>query len=245
MSSHVKLNNLNKYMLTSKKLSLLVKKAPIRIIHNKKRYTHKSSKKYFIPNYDDKLFWIFYVLVNGRETYELITSNFYQVQQEEKMKYMKKILESKQILKQHNFKKIKESCDDLINCKELSIRLFHMLCVVYNIPFLYIKGNICYEFKLDDNNEDPIETNVIHYINDIYCYEKVENIEIIENIKTIKQIVNDYERPLKSLGSYKIEDLHVFATKFNISLINGIKKRTKKELYEILYEIFYGKEEEL
>jgi len=240
MSNNVKLTNLNKYMLTSKKLSLLVNKCPVRIIQNKKRYIHKSSKKYFISNYDDKLFWILYVLLNGRENYELVTSNFYQVQQEEKIKWMKKIFENKQILKQHNFKKIKESGDDLINCKELTIRIFHMLCVVYNIPFLYIKGNICYEFKLDDNTEVDAETNIIHFINDIYCYENVENNEIIENIKTIKQIVSDYEKPLKSLGSYKMEDLRIFATKFNISLMNGMKKRTKKEVYDILYEIFYG-----
>ena len=244
MSSNVKLNNLNKYMLTSKKLSLLVNKCPVRIIQNKKRYIHKSSKKYFIPNYDDKLFWIFYVLLNGHEKYQLVTSNFYQVQQEEKMKWMTKIFENKQILKQHNFKKIKESCDDLINFKELTIRLFHMLCVVYNIPFLYIKGNICYEFKLDDNTDidNDNETNIVHFINDIYCFEKVENNEIIENIIKIKQLVSDYEKPLKSLGSYKMEDLHIFATKFNISLMNGTKKRTKKELYDILYEIFYGEE---
>ena len=124
--------NLN-YMLTSKKLSLLVKKKEINISRNKKDYIHKSNKRHFISGYDDKLFWIFYILENGFEKYELIGSNHYQIERDTKFKLIEKIKEKKQILKEHKFKKIKEMCDDLINLKEITIKIFHALCIIHNI----------------------------------------------------------------------------------------------------------------
>ena len=230
--------NLN-YMLTSKKLSLLVKKKEINVSRNKKEYIHKSNKRHFISGYDDKLFWIFYILENGFEKYELIGSNHYQIERDAKFKLIDKIKEKKQILKEHKFKKIKEMCDDLINLKEITIKIFHALCIIHNISFIYIENNIFYEYKTETNE---LPENLIFKINEIFGYEKNCNIDIINNYKEVKMETSDYEKPLKSSNTYKMDDIALMAKKFNINMLDGNKKKTKNDLYNELYRLIYNEE---
>ena len=228
--------NLN-CMLTSKKLSLLVKKKVLNVSKNKKNYIYKSNKRHFIPGYHDKLFWIFYILVNGFENYELIGSNYYQVERDVKFKLMDKIKEKKAILKEHKFKKIKEMCDDLINLKEITMKIFHALCIVHNVSFIYVEKNIFFEYKTESNE---LPNNIIFQINNIFGYENNPNVDVINNYKEVKLETNDYERPLKSSNTYKMEDLLSLARKFNLDIFNENKKKTKNELYNELHRLIYN-----
>lgn len=230
--------NLN-YMLTSKKLSLLVNKKPIDMSKNKKKYIHKSNKRYFIPSYNDKLFWIFYILVNGFENYELIGSNYYQVERDTKFELMNKIKENKQILKENKFKKIKEMSDDLINLKEITIKIFHALCIIHNLSFIYIEKHIYFEYKTE-TNEMP--SNLIFKTNDIYGYEDNFNVDVINNYKEVKLETDDYGKALKSSNTYKMEDVLLLAKKFNLDLFIDNKKKTKNDLYNELYRLIYNEE---
>ena len=53
---------------------------------------------------------------------------------------------------------------------------------------------------------------------------------------------NDYEKPLKSSNTYKMDDILLMAKKFNINLLDGNKKKTKNDLYNDLYRLIYNEE---
>tara|TARA_B110000967_G_C18465572_1_gene354783 strand:- start:277 stop:564 length:288 start_codon:yes stop_codon:yes gene_type:complete len=63
----------------------------------------------------------------------------------------------------------------------------------------------------------------------------VENIskERIKNILTNYYEIIDYTKKIKSVSSYKLDELKAIAEKFNITIVDNIgNKKTKKKLYE-------------
>ena len=163
-----------------------------------------------------------------------------------KIKLVESINDYKLILKNNKFK-INKIIDDLTNNKNISINTFSALCICKNISILLYKDNKTYTIinKKNVNNKYIFDAYIqLVYNNSSFCsnnykifQEELSNKEL-ENILNNFFYIENIEKPLKSLSSYKIQDLIDIANKLNINIYNDLAKRkTKTILYSEIIKI--------
>ena len=189
-----------------------------------KRYSER--EEYYTPYSNDKLFWCFYKIVNelwdGRENFKL--------EKDFKIQCIEKLRANKNDIKPY---KITLSFieSDLLNENKISLKTLTALCILYKINLIYTINNKYYEINNDSldrkeptflisniNGKDSlllIEKDLDYYRNNFYC---------IENIN----------KPLKSISSYTVKELHVIAKKLQINF----EVKNKNELYQLISEKF-------
>lgn len=244
--NHV-LSNLQDYMFTSKNLNFYTK----HIFNDKQMNSEKENNKrkesshvnkkiinnnIYQPKQKDSLFWCFYIMKYGYSKYEMEVGNqHFTIEKQEKYKYVDVLREKKDILKIYSIKPLSELEDNLTNSDIISIKTFLALCIIENINVLLIDRRKYYELIVNDNpqiniivrNRDTKE----HYIDLENTQEKITNYR--ENYYKM----SSFEDKLKAITSYKLENLHEICKQLNINTINNDdnkKKRTKKELYELI-----------
>ena len=88
-------------------------------------------------------------------------------------------------------------------------------------------------------NDDKI--HIIHRLDNYskYGYEGIEQFKI-ELYRSTLFKVDDVEKPIKSISSYKVSELVEFCNKLGIEIINKDtnKNKSKKDLYESLIQYF-------
>lgn len=241
------INNLNKYSLTTNNINIITKK------YNscndetkkttKKSYGNLEKKKikpsiYFIKE-TDKLFWIFYILLNDYDEYQQIKNIF---KEEMKLKYkcINYIQENQEKFKdkiRKNKLKINDAITDLGNQKRITMDTFKILCIFYCIN-ISIKKNKLIEYYYNKTQEEDIhkDTEIIFYLLNEYHDLFTDNITL-NTIQREYITVKSLNKPLKSITYYKLDDLQRFAEKLDInSFING-KKKKKKELYQEIHSV--------
>jgi hypothetical protein len=244
--NHV-LNKLQDYMLTGKVLartfyqqpvkidsgSILVKNDAPKIIPQKKEFD-----RFFYPKEKDQLYWCFFIIHNGFEKYEYPGTTSFVSEKEEKFKLIEHMRNNKQQLKTKKIKNIKEDIEDeLANKQIIGMKTFVALCVVHNINIMYIHKRKCFEIIFDDQ----MPTHVVHCVNNKdssacnYCYEQNVTKEQIEKYKNEYFNWESFDKPLKAMSSYKLDELLELAKRLCLSE-NGtdLSKKTKKDLYEML-----------
>ena len=77
----------------------ITKISAVNIEHKK-----KENNRYIVPKEKDKLFWCFYILHNGIEDYNMISSHF-AVEKKFKLEFVNTIRENKALLKFYNLKR--------------------------------------------------------------------------------------------------------------------------------------------
>jgi len=214
-------------------------------------YTKKLSK-YNEPfkinnhkNFVDKLFWVFYKIVNNLNDIDLEHINSFKIMKEFKINSVEKLKHQKNVLK--NFKIQKGLVeDDLTNNERISLKTFYALCVLHLVNILLIRDNNTYCILSTNNDEKVI--NLQNYkllkISNVKMSSGFNNfdIELINNSMTeedLQKILKSYynieniEKPLKAFSNYKLDDLVNIAEKLSISIYNdNTKKKKKQELYE-------------
>ena len=193
------------------------------------------------PKQKDSLFWCFYILKNGYSNYEMeINNQYFVVEKNEKFKYISLIRQNKDILKIHKIKPLTELEDDLANKTNISIKTFFALCILENINILLVDKRKIHELLcVNIDNEHPI--NIIHKNgNQDFSIELDTTNEMIQNYRETYYKVNNFETELKSIGSYKLDELIELCNKLNINIEEyrnknkDKKKLTKKDIYELL-----------
>tara|TARA_B110000285_G_scaffold12811_1_gene12729 strand:+ start:4507 stop:5250 length:744 start_codon:yes stop_codon:yes gene_type:complete len=230
--------SLEPFMLTNKRLALCVKANMSDNQIKKAKPKENMEKKHpsmFVPSQEDKLFWIFYVMTKGFDDYNLHQyTNQFTEEKKIKFKYIDKIREKKALIKSHKIQKIYECESDLINEKAITMKTFHVLCIIENIPFVYFTKNSYYEFIPSANVQTP---NIIHKIKDYFAYE-INKAELIPMYKSPRYNIANYDKPIKAISSFKGDELLEIAKFFNINShdVNG-KKKTKQILYQEIYDV--------
>jgi hypothetical protein len=219
--------------------------------HIQINYTKKLSK-YNEPfkinnhkNFIDKLFWIFYKIINNLNDTDLEHINSFKVMKEFKINSVEKLKNQKNIVK--NFKiQIGLVDDDLTNNEKISFKTFHALCVLYLVNIIMIRDNNTYCVLCTNNDEKVI--NLQNYkllkISNVKMSPGFNNfdIELANNSITeeeLQKILHSYynieniDKPLKAFSNYKLHDLVIIAEKLNINICDEhSKKKKKQELYE-------------
>ena len=186
-------------------------------------------------NFQDKLFWLFYKLINNFQDSDLETLNSFTIMKDFKFGVVEKLRSQKNTLK--NFKISKTYVeDDLTNNEKISFKTFHALCILYLINVIILRSNNSY-CVLCCNNDEKVY-NLQNYKVLQLSNEKMSaqfnnfDVELLNYLVSYFHIEN-IEKPLKAFSSYKLDDLTKIAEQLQISIYdeNG-KKRKKQDLYE-------------
>jgi hypothetical protein len=196
-------------------------------------------------NFADKLFWIFYKMINNFSDSDLEHINSFKIMKEFKINCVEKLKNQKNILKDFKIQKSTVE-DDLTNNEKISFKTFHGLCVLYLVNVILIRDNNTYCVLCTNNDEKVI--NLQNYkllkITNVKMSSEFNNfdIELVNNNTTeeeLQKILKSYyaieniEKPLKAFSSYKLDDLVSMAEKLNINIYDETtKKKKKQELYE-------------
>ena len=214
------------------------------------KYTKKFSK-YYEPNkinnsknFADKLFWVFYKILNNFDDSDLENINSFKTIKDFKIASVEKLRLQKNILKEFKIQKMVVE-DDLTNNEKISFKTFHALCVLYLINVIVVRDNNTYCVLCTNNDEKTL--NLKNYkliqISNVKLSETFNNfdVELVNNIneEQLQTLLKNYynieniEKPLKAFSSYCLNDLTTISSKLNINIYDEHgKKKKKQDLYE-------------
>lgn len=198
----------------------------------------QKNAKPFVPFQKDKLFWCFYIILNGYEEYEMIRTNSFSVEKQLKIKTVEKLKSIKDQLKELKLKRT-ELEDELVNKQMITKKGLCALCLVHNVSVTYVYGRKYCEIT-------PIEQAVKQGI--IMQNEKKEDAlkwtsnEMTTNADFLTQIRADYwlieniQKPLNAPSAYTLGELQEIANKLQIATHVQVNEKMKAKVKTALYE---------
>jgi len=224
----------------------------------------ESKDKIYKPFKKDSLFWCFFILKHGFSKYEMEVGNqHFSIEKQEKFKYIDELRKTcnKDLLKMHKIKPLSLLEDDLANQERISIKTFFALCIVEKINVMLIDKRKVYEILItDDPKIHVIHRNSVSYEHHI---ELDVSIDAINVYRETYYKMSTFDVSLKSMASYKVEELLDLCNKLDIVLDQsfkegkegkeekegkegkeekeekkGKKKLGKKDIYELLVQHF-------
>ena len=252
----ISLNNINYDNIinisNNKKITNIKPKISKNLLYpNYNKLESKYNEKYINKRKSlDNLFWLFYKIVKNLQESDLYYLNTFVVFNDFKNEMIDKIRNNKNILKKYKLK-INFLEDDILNNKTISLYTLSSLCILYDKHLLLMKDNNTYSFfsredvsyenlkELNDEN-NLIIVKLLYSSNssNSNSFTIEDEIKLLNN--EIEDILNKYyyidnlEKPLKGLSSYKSDELYEIANKLNIQLYCSIsaKKKIKKVIYD-------------
>ena len=200
-------------------------------INYKKKYS-KYNEPFKITNhknFQDKLFWIFYKIVNNFVDSDLETLNSFKVMKDFKFSVVEKLRSQKNVLKNFKISKLFVE-DDLTNNEKISFKTFHALCILYLINVIILRTNNTYCILCTNNDEKAynLQNYKVLQISDVKMNAHFNNFdaqlmdssfteEELQKCLTTYFAIENIEKPLKAFSSYKLDDLTNIAKKLTIS----------------------------
>ena len=237
------LSDLQDYMLYEdnmiKSLRLKIESTPKDIKSIK--HSNNTRPQIFIPNQQDSLFWCFYIIKNGDIKYETLNNKNSLQAKQMKIDLVDTIRKHKDIVKMYKFDTISNLESNLANDNNLNDKSFLTLCAIENINIIFVKKNTYYEMMTNDSDK----LYIVHEIksqskyNNKYGFEMGTD-ESISNIRNKFFKLETFDKPIKALSSYKLNELVDICNKLVIDIFNNItgKQKSKKELYESIIQYF-------
>lgn len=237
--------NLNKYMLSDNNINNILNNIPNINTQNikKKDITQNdyiNIKNFFSPNFgEDPLFWCIYIAINDINTYLNNKTNIYQHGNTLKMEYIKKSKKNKQLLKNYKIK-YTDVEGNLSVDKQINITTLKAICILEHINLVFFNEKFWYQQKLDDDND----TCYIQHVNNKYSIWINDSKPDHYNILGSRIIVDNINKPIRSMSYYKKDELREMVIKLGIfprnhDAVAPNKKRTsytKSKLYALVKE---------
>jgi hypothetical protein len=240
------INKLHDYMLNENTIKRSLAR---RINNNFENNTEKSNKisrqnlvpikdkcNMFTPTQKDTLFWCFYILKYGENNYEMLDNINIVLEKKLKIDYIEKIRKEKQIVKSYKFATLTHLENQLANEEKIDLSTFFTLCVIENINVLYVCKKTYFELLMNDD-----KIHIIHRLDNYskFGYEGIEQSKI-ELYRSTLFKVDNVEKPVKTISSYKVSELVEFCVKLGIEIYikDTNKNKSKKDLYESLIQYF-------
>jgi hypothetical protein len=188
------------------------------------------------PTQADSLFWCIYIAIHKYEEYLMIHNKHNMLELEWKQKLSKQITECPSKLKQSNHKVTKANIQEILSDFMTAPYNTNMLCVIaitvyYNIHIIIMNStnNMRMEFLTDTL---PVDTYII-YKNERNNYSicpEPASADELARIRNSSFLIENNEKPLKSIGSYKVDELIQYAKLFGV--YNDHEKYKKNELHD-------------
>lgn len=189
----------------------------------------------FQPKAKDSLFWCFYIAVYGEVAYELLDNKNIITEKKIKFDFIDKVRKNKDLLKKYKFATLSHIENQLANENKIDLKTILSLSLIENINILYLKNKTCFQNFMNDTNDLHVFR---HLENNTFSYYKSTKDEMKETVNQL-YLMDNIEKPLKSISSYKVDDLIQISNKLGINIMsnNSKKVKTKNELYEsiVLY----------
>ena len=199
------------------------------------------------PMKKDSLFWCFYILKYGFSKYEMdIGSQHFLIEKTEKYANIDllRTKENKDLLKINKIKPLSDLEDDLANKERISIKTFFALCVIEKMNILLVDNRKIYQ----SINNDSAIINVIHRNSKTYEHHIELNVsnDAITEFREKYYNVSGFDKALKSMTAYKVDELQDICKQLNINILENAKdtvnakpkKLTKKDIYELIVQNF-------
>jgi hypothetical protein len=200
---------------------------------NNKPISTKKPSAIFFPKQKDALYWCFFIAKHGFAKYEYPNTTSFENEKTSKFECIYKLREKKDLLKAKKIKNIKEDVEDDLGSKDkISMKTFLALCIAENLNVLYIHKRKCFDVR--SNETEPY--HVIHCIDKPYIkYGYETNVDAVQVEKYRNEYFKweSYDKPLKAVSSYKVEELLDMCKQLMPDKTYE-KKIGKKELYELL-----------
>lgn len=237
------MNNLSKYMLSDYNINNILNNIPNINTQNIKKKDNSQNdyiniKNFFSPNFgEDPLFWCIYISIHDVNTYLNHKSNLYEHGNKVKMEYIKKAKENKQLLKNHKIK-YRDVEGNLSTDKQINITTLKAICILEHINLIFFTEKLWYRQKLDDDNDNCY----IRFINKKYSIWIKDSEPEHYNILASRIIVDNIDKPIRSMSYYKKDDLREMVIKLGIfprehDAVASNKNRncyTKSKLYALV-----------
>jgi hypothetical protein len=199
----------------------------------------KKQTMYF-PGQQDSLFWCYYIIVNGNTKYEMLQNKNFLLAKQMKIELVDKIRKNKDVVKMYKFDTLSGIESNLANDNTINSKTFCTLCAIENINIIYIRKNTYFELLVNDTEEVYVIKEVEAQSKYVFKYgfeliNKEKATIIVNNLYKIENI----NKPIKCESAYKVQDLIDISSKLGIELNNNdSKKKTKKEMYELIIQYF-------
>jgi hypothetical protein len=202
-----------------------------KVINDEHLKKNKKNDIYVVRQKDD-LFWTFYIIKYGLFNYEMnVFRQSFSIEKQEKFKYINLIRENKELLKLHKIKNLQSLENELANENKISIKTFICMCIIENINIYLINDRKLYINILDETL--PINIIFKNRNKPYYCIDFQVSEEKINNYKENYLIISSFNNNLKSINSYKVNELLDICKKLNLNTSLN-EKLNKKDLYELI-----------
>lgn len=195
----------------------------------------KNNKKndFFIPKEKDSLFWCYFIIVNGIQNYELLFSNTYKEERQQKINFIEKLRNYKDILKKYKFKRT-EIETDIAYSTTISIKTFLAMCAIENKNICVLKGRCLYTLIVNESSNIDIITMDDNRFG-CFLLEEKEKTSLFNEYTAKYWMIDNIAKPLAGQSSYKLHQLLEIADKLRIPIVNENGKKLKKiELYNLI-----------
>lgn len=217
------IDNIQDYMLTTVMFNKFNIKEPEKVI-KKTQKKHVSSR--ITIKETDQLFWYFYIALHGYDDYKLLDNKF-TLEKTIKISNIEKMRSNNSILKQQKLK-ITDYETTLLNSRKIDIPTLCGLAAYNELNIFYVKDKIYYHFNFGDPNNTII----------IYNEGKNNSCEINPSKQLIETINNNYyyvenpNKPIKGISTYKVDDIINICKKLGIKTqLESGKSKSKKQMY--------------
>jgi hypothetical protein len=198
------------------------------------------------PKQKDTLFWCVYIAINGYNDYLEIERNYGVKELEIKKQIADFITANSSKLKNTNVKITKVSIQEILSelltsQKETSILCLVAMTVFYNINILLVDPTKKHYLEYISNKDIENPTFILY--KDTYGNYSLKQQSFgaseLEEFKSDKVCLENHLKPLKSISTYKTDDLESLSKK--IGLHDESKKYKKNELYNLISEMIAWK----
>ena len=243
------LNELQDYILNDESIKTSLRMKMVNPNKTDKQIIKKSDFKndvknntLFIPNQQDGLFWCFYIMKNGDIKYETLPNKNALIAKQLKIDLVSNVRKNKDIIKTYKFDTKSNIESNLANDNNLNSKTFLALCAIENINVIYISKKTYYELLMNDSDiiyiVHEMTSSQSKYSNK-YGFEMATE-ETLTNIRSSLYKIDNVDKPIKALSSYKVKDLIEICNKLAIETTNKDtgKTKSKNDLYESIIQYF-------
>ena len=211
-----------------------------------KQETHHDTEYsylFYITREKDKLFWSFYIMLNGEDAYKYLKTKFV-IEKEIKIGAVEKMRKLPNVFKQHKLNKVRIE-NELSGDVPLTLEGFYGLCIIYNISAIFMKKNCyCELYGLGDSSVTHIVEEVEGGLGIHVFKTKAGSLEYAKEVRESKWKMENVLTPIKSISSYTHAELLEIYNK--VTCINNKEtagftesfkeKKTKQFLYDRICE---------
>ena len=204
-----------------------------------------TEKDIISPNQRDSLFWCIYIAIHEYKEYNVIRNNHNTREIEWKQELSKKITATPTKIKTSNHKTTKANVSEILSDLMTNPYKTDILCLIaitvyYNINIIIMNDAKNLRFEFVTNESDDTKTYLFYKNDKNYYSMQIDPLLEFElaDIRNTSYLIENNEKPIKSIGSYKVDKLEQYVKQFG--LYKSTEKYKKTDLYNLLREFVTG-----